>query len=84
VGIATKIPVGEIYQNTTIAQENNSQTIIFSNVENKPDAFIVGVMNMSGITPSGFYGCTAACGVWTEYQGGQYAGGRATGINQSN
>ena len=42
------------------------------------------MMNEVGTIPSGFYGCTAACGIWSEYQGGQYVGGRATGRLQNN
>lgn len=80
VGIATKIPVYEIYQSTVVCNEDNTQSISFP-VENKPDAFIIGVMDTSNGTVSpGFYGCTAACGIWTNFQGGQYVGGRATGM----
>ena len=39
VGIATKIPVYEIYQ--SIATLSESSTTIVFEVENKPDAFII-------------------------------------------
>ena len=82
VSITTKIPVYEIYQSIT-TPVSNSQTIVF-NIEHKPDAFIVGAMDMAGTIPGGIYGCTAACAIWSEYQNGQYTGGRATGRNSSN
>ena len=83
VGIANEIPVYDVYQNTAIPN-SNSQTITFTNVEHKPDSFVIGLVNRTSTNPpSGYCGCTAAVGFWSEYSGGKYAGGRAGGIYSS-
>lgn len=86
VGISNVVSTTEVYQSiivpTPTTSGTNSQTITFQ-VIGKPDAFMICALKMDQSQVASGYGCTSAVGFWTEYQGGQYAGGRAGGLNAS-